>query len=159
MSFTTLPQSTLPENLPTRLATHPSGYIPHLQHPRHPQHSGHGRPSPYPALPRHLPTDFGLRNSWAVEFDPDRAGHPHPIRSGVLPIEPLRRSAPRTEAEYAARLQEIAWSRFLRKTADLAACHVRQAKPPLMVRLASAIKRAVATITRSRSRALPTATS
>jgi hypothetical protein len=69
MSFTTLPQSTLPENRPTRLVTHPSGYN-LTSNPGQPSQSR--RPSPYPVLPRHLPTDFGLRNSWTVEFDPHR---------------------------------------------------------------------------------------
>lgn len=139
MSFTTVPQSTLPENRPTRLVTHPSGY----NQPR--------RSSPYPVLPRHLPTDFGPRNSWVAELD-----HPYTGRHR-RDEQSYRRPAPRTEAEYTARLQEIAWDRFLRKTADLAACHVRQSKPPLAIRLASAVKHAFATITR-RSRTLPAAT-
>lgn len=148
MSFTTLPQSTLPENRPTRLVTHPSGYIqPGGQHRQLPHAR---RPSPYPVLPRHLPTDFGMRSSWVVEFDRERTDpYIGRHRRADHPVEPFRRPAPRTEAEYTARLQEIAWDRFLRKTADLAACHARQPKRPFIVRLTSACKRAVHRVTRT----------
>lgn len=148
MSFTTIPQSTLPENRPTRLETHPSGYS-LTSKPGQPIHSR--RPSPYPLLPRHLPTDFGPHNFWAVELDPHFTGLQYTgrHRRAGKPLEPFQRPAPRSEAEYTARLQEIAWDRFIRKTAELAACHVRQVKPPLAVRVATAIKRAFGTITRT----------
>lgn len=142
MSFTTIPQSTLPENRPTQLAAHPSGYI-HHSPPSETRHSRNSRrPSPYPVLPRHLPTDFGP----GAQYTGRHRREDQPV-APVEPLDPFRRPAPRSEAEYTAKLQEIAWARFLRKTADLAACHVRQPKPPLLTRLISAFKR-VAAITR-----------
>lgn len=66
-----------------------------------------------------------------------RGEHPDPL------------PAPATLEAYEARLREIAFQRFLRKSAGLAAAHVSHRRPSIAGRIGAAFKRAVHRVTRS----------
>ncbi|WP_205326671.1 hypothetical protein [Glycomyces sp. YM15] len=125
MSYTTLPEFRLPENSRVGVSHDRSGYL-RSARPAHPYH----RPRPYPITSDtlQLPLPTGRHR---------RGERPDPI------------PAPATREAYEARLREIAFQRFLRKSADLAAVHVSHRKPSLAARIGTAFKRAVHAITRT----------
>jgi hypothetical protein len=133
------------------------------------------RPRPYPAesAPRPSQVPPGCqpyrieaddpRNSWVIEHDRPRdlydqgpygtpGWRPDPRtgrhRRGERP-DPI--PAPATKDEYEARLREIAFERFMSKSAGLAAAHVSHRKPSIATRIGTAFKRAIHRITRTPS--------
>ncbi|MDR7339262.1 hypothetical protein J2S69_002981 [Glycomyces lechevalierae] len=67
-------------------------------------------------------------------------------RRGEQP-DPLPR--PATRKAYEERLREIAFERFLRKSAGLAAAHASHRRPSIAARVGAALKRAVLHVTRT----------
>lgn len=132
-----------------------------------------------PTFPPYRTEADGPRNSWVIEHDrprdfydrgpygtpgwrPDtrtgrhrRGESPVPIPQSEHPelIPQSQRPdpipAPATKEEYEARLREIAFERFMRKSADLAAAHVSHRKPSIATRIAAAFKRAIHHTTRT----------
>jgi hypothetical protein len=101
------------------------------------------------------------RNTWVIEHDRPRdfydrgpygtpGWRPDPRtgrhRRGERP-DPI--PAPATKEEYEARLREIAFERFLKKSSGLAAAHVSHRKPSIAARIGAAFKRTVHRITRT----------
>jgi hypothetical protein len=141
LSYSTLPEIGLPENRRAGVSHDRSRYLqtawsaqpPH--HPRHPR-----RPRPYP-----VETD-----TMQLRTVPLRTGR---HRRGEQP-DPLPR--PATREAYEERLREIAFERFIRKSAGLAAAHASHRRPSIATRLGAAFKRAVRHVTRA-SRPAPAA--
>lgn len=167
MSYTTLPEIGLPENRRSVVPGHQSGSTQTSSS----EHSLR-RPRPYPAKPAPRP-DQDLpywplrteaddpRNTWVIEHDrprdfynrgpygtpgwrPDPRTGRHRRGEGPDPIP-----APATKEDYEARLREIAFERFIRKSAGLAAAHVSHRKPSIAARITVAFKRAVHRATRT----------
>lgn len=123
MSYPTLPDFRLPENGRIGDSRDRSAYL-RTASAAHP----YRRPRPYPTssdTTMLLPTGRHRRGE-----------RPDPLPAAA------------TREEYEARLREIAFQRFMKKSAVLAAAHVSHRKPSIAARIGAAFKRAVHRVTR-----------
>ena len=178
MSYPTLPDFRLPENRRSVVPVQQSGNTQttsseHGQTQTTSSEHSLRRPRPYPAEPAprtdQVPPAYwparteadDPRNTWVIEHDRPRdfynrgpygtpGWRPDPRtgrhRRGEAP-DPI--PAPATKEDYEARLREIAFERFIRKSAGLAAAHVSHRKPSVAVRFGKWFKASVRTVTRA----------
>jgi hypothetical protein len=128
LSYSTLPEIGLPENRRAGVSHDESRYL-QTARSAHP----HRRPRPYP-----IESD-----TVQLQTVPLRTGR---HRRGERP-DPL--PAPPTEEAYLAALRDIAWARFLKHSADLAAAHTKPRRRSLAARFGAAFSRAVHRVTRT----------
>lgn len=120
MSFTTVPQSTLPKNRPTPTQVSLSGY--------------QFRTAPYDAF------DPG---PWLWRADPT---YQRDLRTGRHRRDEAPDPLPSTPNHQVVVIRDLAWARFLESSAPLAQAHIttRPTRPPLRKRLTRALRIATA---------------
>lgn len=134
MTYSTLPEIGLPENRRAGVSHDRSRYLQTASlayPPRRP------RPRPYPVE----------SDTIQLRTVPLRTGR---HRRGEAP-DPL--PAPPTEEAYLEALRDIAWARFLKHSAQLAAAHVKPRRRSLVERIGSAIATAFRRATKTASAA------
>lgn len=128
MTYLTLPEFGLPENRRVGVSHDQSRYLQTARSAHPPR-----RPRPYP-----IESDTVQLRTLPLRTGRHRRGE----RPDPLP-------APPTEEAYLAALRDIAWARFLKHSADLAAAHTKPRRRSLAARFGAAVARAVRRVTRT----------